>query len=200
MQLIAYYEKKKETLLGFFPTNADPSLLERVQTYWNQPVAKAILKILSRDETSTAPEIKQEVGHSMSTLHENIAKLERDGLLTTQMVYSGNKKKVLKPEVLFVTKNSTLTSAITRFLNQGLLVDSKTGSQIVEFLHKNKDRSFTADQISARTGIQVDEVETLLDNWDSIITRSFSEAFKQKPFVKRITYQSIKGKNIDLKM
>lgn len=200
MQLIAYYEKRKEVLLDFFPTNADPILIEKVQSYWNQPVARAILKILSREEETTAPELKAEIGHSMSTLHENITKLERDGIISTEMVYSGNKKKIIKPEILFVTKNSRLTSAITRFLNQGLLVDSKTGQKIIDFLDKNKDRTFTAEQISARTGIQVDEVETLLDNWDSLITRSFSEAFKAKPFVKRVTYQSNKGKNIDLRM
>lgn len=199
MQYIAYYEKNKETLIDFFPTNIKEEMKERIKKYWDQPVAREILKFLSKEEVTTAPEIKNEIGHSMSTLHENITKLEADGIISTEMTYNQNKKKIIKPNVMFVNKNSKLTGAITKFLNQGLLVDTKTSKKIIKFLDENKEKAFTAEQISVKTGIQVDEIETLLNNWDSIVTRAFSEALRHKPFVKRVTFQSSKGKNIDLR-
>lgn len=193
MQYIVYYEKRRETILDFFPSTIKDEYKEVIKRYWDQPVAREILKFISKVEETTAPEIKKEIGHSMSTLHENIAKLERDELITTEMVYTQNKKKIIKGNIMFVNKNSRVTEAITRFLNQGLLVDTKTGKKIVRFLDRNADKSFTAEQISAKTGIQVDEVQTLLENWDNIITRAFSDALSEKPFVKKITYQSLKG-------
>ncbi|MGM5483856.1 MAG: winged helix-turn-helix domain-containing protein [Nanobdellota archaeon] len=196
MQYIAYYEKRKEVLLDFFPKDIDTVTKKKIQNLWNQPVAREIMKTLSVKEQATAPEIQKEVGHSMSTLHENITKLENNGLIKTEMVYTKNKRKIIVPEIMFVNRNSRLTEAITKFLNQGLMVDSRTGRKVIKFLDNNKDRAFTVEQISVKTGIQVDEVETLLENWNSLITRAFSEVFKEKPFVKRVTYQSIKGKNV----
>jgi len=200
MQYIVYYEKNKENIIDFFPTNISAELKEAIKECWKQPVTRDILKYLSRVEETTAPEIKEAIGHSMSTLHDNIQKLERYDLIRTEMVYKGNKKKIIVTNVLFVNKNSRINEAITRFLNQGLLVDTKTSRKLLDFLDNFPEECFTAEQISARTGIQVDEVETLLNNWDSIVTRAFSDALSKKPFVKRVTYQSIKGKNINLRL
>ncbi len=200
MEYIVYFEKKKENILDFFPANISESFKEIIFTSWNQPVCRAILKYLSKVEETTAPEIKDAIGHSMSTLHENIMKLERDGLIETEMSYVQNKKKIIRSKVLFVTKNSRVTEAITRFLNQGLLVDTKTSNKLIKFLDANSDKPFTCEQISAKTGIQVDEVQTLLDNWDTLITRAFSDALKPQPFIKRVTYQSSKSEKIDLKI
>ena len=199
MQYIVYYEKSRGTILDHFPASISHETQELIKKYWGQPVCREILKFLSKQEETTAPEIQEAIGHSMSTLHENITRLEADGLIMTEMVYKQNKKKIIRPNVMFVNKNSPLTERITRFLNQGLLVDTATSRKIIKFLDKHPDKAFSAEQISVKTGIQVDEIETLLNNWDSIVTRAFSEALRKKPFVKRVTYQSSKGKNVDFR-
>lgn len=193
MQYVVYYEKKKETILGFFPTDISNDLKEIIQSAWNQPVCRAILKYLSKEDQATAPEIKDAIGHSMSTLHENIARLERDGIIKTEMTYVQNKKKIITSNVLFVTKTSKLTRAMAKFF-QGLLVDTKSSKKIVSFLDRNAGKSFTVEQIAARTGIDVDDVQIVLDNWESIITRTFEDALKPTPFVKQILYTSTKFK------
>jgi hypothetical protein len=105
------------------------------------------------------------------------------------MIYKGNKQKIIKPNVLVVSKNTKATESITRFLNQGLWVDSARSKAIVAFLQKNNQQWHTAEEISAKTGIQVDEVKTLLDNWDSVVTRAFSDVLKPTPFEKRTMYK-----------
>lgn len=191
MDYIVYYEKKKETILEFFPTDIPTDIQEVILSAWNQPVCRSILKFLSKEEESTAPLIKDAIGHSMSTLHENISRLERDGLISTEMVYVKNKKKIITSNVLFVTKNSKITGTINKFF-QGFLVDTKNGNKITKFLDRNKSKSFTIEQISARTNIPVDDVQVIMDNWESTITRTFSDAFKEKPYIKEITYRSSK--------
>jgi hypothetical protein len=85
-----------------------------------------------------------------------------------------------------------MTESITRFLNQGLWVDSDRSKKVVKFLEDNNEKWFTVEDISAKTGIQVDEVQTLLDNWDSFVTRAFSDFMKQTPFEKRQEYRARK--------
>ena len=125
----------------------------------------------------------------MSTLHENIKRLEIAGLIKATMSYKVNKQKIIETNLLAISKNTKLTETITKFLNQGLWVDTSLSDKIIEFLQDNCDTYFTTEEISAKTGIQLDEVQTLLDNWDSQITRAFSDFMKKQPFEKRVLYK-----------
>jgi transposase len=189
MNIIVYYDPKSMTILDFLPTNVEEEVKDSIRQLWNQDIPRKILVLLSQESEITAPIIKQRIGHSMSTLHENINKLEQAGLIHTEMIYKGNKQKIIKADVLCVSKNAPLTARITRFLNQGLWVDTSRSKKIVQFLKKNPNDWFSTEDISAKTGIQVDEVETLLKNWDSQITRSFSDFLKQTPFEKKVIYR-----------
>jgi len=190
MEYCAYYDKNTLKILDFWPSNLSNEIKEQILLFWNQEIPRKILMLLSEEDDVTTPQIKAKVGHSMSTLHENIQKLEKSGLITTKMVYIGNKKKTLQPNVLFVTKNPKTTEKLKTFLNKGFWVDSKKSNQIVEFLAANKERAFTIEEISAKTKIPVDEVRTLLDNWDSQITRAFSDFMRATPFEKKTVYKA----------
>jgi DNA-binding Lrp family transcriptional regulator len=189
---IIYYDKKNQTILELFPQNIPAQIKDTIQQIWSQPICREILKVLSEHDQTTAPTIQEAIGHSMSTLHENIKRLEQAKLITTEMVYTQNKQKILKTNVLCVSKNTKLSQTITQFLNQGLWVDTQRSKVIVEFLSKNNEQWFTPEEISARTGIQVDEVQTLLDNWESQVTRSFSQFLRATPFEKQSLYRGKK--------
>lgn len=193
-EFCVYFDKRTYAILDYLPKDLDENLKKNISLLWNQEIPRKILQLLcAEDEGITSPGIKQKVGHSMSTLHENIKKLELANLIKTEMIYEGNKQKVIKPRILFVSQNTTLTRSITSFLNKGLWVDSKTSTKIIDFLKKNPDRYYTAEEISVKTSIQVDEVKTLLDNWDSMITRAFSQFLKEKPFEKKVLYRGNKS-------
>lgn len=191
-KIIVYYDPKSMTLLDFFPTNLPEELKSTVRQFWHQEIPQKILILLSQEDNITAPIIKQKIGHSMSTLHENIQKLEQADIISTEMIYKGNKQKVISSRLMCVSKNAPLTERITRFLNQGLWVDNERSKKIVKFLDKHPSRYFSIEEISAKTGIQVDEVDTLLKNWDSQITRSFSDFLRRTPFEKKVLYKSSK--------
>lgn len=193
-QYIIYYDKKSENIIDFFPNNLPETVRQTITEVWMQPICREILKLLSQQDQLTAPAIKEKIGHSMSTLHENINKLESLGLINAVMSYKVNKQKIIETNLLAISKNTKLTETITKFLNQGLWVDSARSDKIVDFLQKNPDVAYTVDEISAKTGIQVDEVQTLLDNWDSQVTRSFSDFLKKRPFEKRVLYKGISSK------
>jgi hypothetical protein len=194
MKIFVYYDKRSEAILDFFPSDIPEDKKHAIRQMWNQDIARRILLFLSNKDDITAPLIKQQIGHSMSTLHENIKKLEMSGLIETKMVYKGNKQKIIKTNILCVSKNTALTEKITRFLNQGLWVDTDRSKKIIKFLDKNPEKFFSVEEISAKTGIQVDEVDTLLRNWDNQITRAFSDFLKKSPFKKKTLYKSRKGK------
>jgi hypothetical protein len=196
-EVCVYFDKKSGAILDFLPKNIDDELKNNILLYWNQEIPRKILMLLCKDDEMgiTSPKIKDEIGHSMSTLHENIKKLESVGLIRTEMIYEGNKQKIIKPVVLFVSQNTAVTKGITAFLNKGLWVDSKRTRTIIDFLSKNPDKYFTPEEISAKTGIQVDEVSILLDNWDSTVTRAFSQFMKPKPFEKKVLYKGITSKS-----
>lgn len=194
-EFCVYFDKKTYALVDFFPKEIDEELKNNITLYWNQEIPRKILQMLCTEEDGlTSPRIKDTIGHSMSTLHENIKKLEQSGLVKTEMIYEGNKQKVIKPRILFVSQNTQLTKGITAFLNKGLWVDSKRSKTIIDFLNKNSDKYFTPEEISVKTQIQVDEVRTLLDNWDSMATRAFSQFMKPIPFEKKILYKGLKKK------
>jgi len=193
-ELCVYFDKRTYAILDYLPKEINESMKKNISLNWNQEIPRKILQLLCvEDKGITSPGIKQKIGHSMSTLHENIKKLEMADLIKTEMIYEGNKQKVIKPKILFVSQNTPLTRSITSFLNKGLWVDSRSSNKIINFLSKNPDRYFTAEEISVKTNIQVDEVTTLLDNWDSMITRAFSQFLKKKPFEKKVLYKGIKN-------
>jgi len=188
-QYIIYYDKKTESIIDFFPNNLPESIRQSITEIWMQPICREILKLLSQNDKITAPVIQESIGHSMSTLHENIKRLETAGLIKATMSYKVNKQKIIETNLLAISKNTKLTETITKFLNQGLWVDTSRSDKIIDFLQKNSDTYYTIEEISAKTGIQLDEVQTLLDNWDSQITRAFSDFMKKQPFEKRVLYK-----------
>lgn len=182
-----YYDNHTDAIIDFFPTEIPAELKNTITTFWTQDIPQKILKALSISEM-TMQELKGKIGHSNSTLHENILKLEEAGLINTQIIYEGNKIRVLSPKILFVTKNPEFKTRVQKFF-QGIWVDSEKNKQIIEYLQDNPDKFFSADQIAAKTGIPVDEVEIVLGNWDSQVTRSLSDFLKSKPFEKKVLYR-----------
>ena len=135
-------------------------------------------------------ELRKKIGHSNSTLHENVKKLEDQELIHTQLIYEGNKIRVLKPAFLFVTQNPKSKAQIKKFF-QGIWVDSETNKKVVDFLQKNKEEYFTAEEIAAKTRLPVDDVQLALSNWESTVTRALSDVTKQKPFEKKTLYKGL---------
>jgi DNA-binding transcriptional ArsR family regulator len=187
LEYCVYYDGQNGSILDFFPQDIPPDLKNRIITMWSQDIPRKILKELSVKEL-TMQELKGLIGHSNSTLHENIKKLEDAGLVYTRIIYEGNKIRVLEPRILFVTKNPEHKTRVQRFF-QGMWVDSSKNKAIVDYLQDNPDKFFTADQIAAKTGIPVDEVELILSNWDSQFSRGLSDFLKQRPFEKKVLYR-----------
>ena len=194
MDYCAYYDIKNLQIVDFWPNNIDVSIKNRIRHIWNQEIPRKILQVLSSEDDVTVPKIKEKIGHSMSTLHENIKKLEDAKLIETNMIYIKNKQKIIKPKILFVTKNPKLKKKLTTFLNKGLWVDSRKTHRIIDLLNSKSDKFFTVEEISIKTKIPVDEVMVLLDNWESQITRAFSDFLKDKPFEKRVLYRAKRKK------
>lgn len=194
MEYCVYYDKKTMQLLDFLPKNINGGHKAKIIELWSQEIPRKILMLLSTEQNVTAPKIKSMIGHSVSTLHENIKRLEEAGIIETEMIYVGNKQKIIKPKVIFVTKNPAFKSVVKNFLAKGFWVDSKKSKKIIEFLQSHDSKSYTAEEISAKTGVPVDEIHTLLSNWDSQITRAFSDFLKEKPFEKVVLYKGINYK------
>ena len=190
-QYCVYYDKNTEEIQDFFPAHIDADLRNTVINAWEQEIPRKILRTLTEGEL-TMQELRKKIGHSNSTLHENVKRLEEAGLIKTKLIYEGNKIRVLEPEFLFVTKNPSAKAQIKKFF-QGLWVDSEANSKIIEFLNSNPDDYYTAEEIAAKTKIPVDDVELTLSNWDSKVTRALSDFNKQKPFEKKTLYKG-KGK------
>lgn len=188
MKYCVQYDVEKGNIIGFLPTDIEDSIKNKILEVWNQEITKEILKILSEKGELTAPKIREEIGHSASTLHENIKKLEDLKLIETQMIYKGNKQKIISPKILCVTKNPRSKERFQKFF-QGLFTDSDKSKKIIEFLKKNPKNYFTIEEISAKTKIPADEIEIHLNNWESHITRSFSDFLKKKPFEKKVEYR-----------
>jgi DNA-binding Lrp family transcriptional regulator len=187
LQYCVYYDSRTEDIIDFFPTDASADFRAKVITAWSQEIPRKILKELS-GQNLTMQELKSRIGHSNSTLHENIKKLEELGLIHTQIIYEGNKIRVLGARILFVTKNPEYKAKVQKFF-QGMWVNSEHNKRVIDFLQDNPDKFFTADQVAAKTNIPVDEVEIILSNWDSQVTRSLSDFLKSKPFEKKVLYR-----------
>jgi DNA-binding Lrp family transcriptional regulator len=194
MECCAYYDKKTMQILDILPKNISNAYRAKILDLWSQEIPRKILMFLSTEQEVTAPKIKSAIGHSVSTLHENIKRLEDAGIIGTEMIYVGNKQKIIKPNVIFVTKNPAFRAVVKSFLAKGFWVDSKKSNKIIEFLQENDDRAFTAEEISSKTKVPVDEIHSLLANWDSQITRAFSDFLKERPFEKLTMYKGFKPK------
>ena len=188
-QYCVYYDKETEEIQDFFPAHIGADLRNTVINHWDQEIPRKILRALSEGE-KTMQELRKEIGHSNSTLHENVKKLEELDLIQTKLIYEGNKIRILEPKFLFVTKNPSSKAQIKRFF-QGLWVDSEANKKVIEFLNKNKGKYWTAEEIAAKTGIPVDDVELTLSNWDSKVTRALSDFNKQRPFEKKTLYRGL---------
>ena len=182
-----YYDNQTDAIIDFFPTDMASEIRSSIVNAWNQDIPRKILKELST-HAMTMQELKTKIGHSNSTLHENIKKLEEANLIHTEIIYEGNKIRVLSPKILFVTKNPEFKTRIQKFF-QGMWVNSDKNKKVIDFLQDNPDKFFSADQIAAKTNIPVDEVELILSNWDSQVTRAMSDFLKSKPFEKKVLYR-----------
>ena len=85
-EICVYYDYKNDNIIDFFPSNIDPETKTQVRGLWSQDIPRKILKLLSTEQEVTAPKIKDKIGHSMSTLHENIKKIEDAHLIQTKMI------------------------------------------------------------------------------------------------------------------
>lgn len=194
MNICIYYNKRTEQIIEILPKQLSGEVKRDIETLWTQEIPRKILKTLSSEETYNASSLKRHIGHSVSTVHENLRRLEEAGLITTRVVYEGNKQRIVEPRVLCVTKNPPSKVLLQRFF-QGMWTSSKKTRRIVEVLESNPDHYFSIEEMSTKTGIPVDEVELLLNNWDSQLTRGLSEFLKEPPFEKKVLYRARK-KNI----
>lgn len=190
LQYCVYYDKSTDEIVDFFPETIDPDLRNTVIAVWEQEIPRKILKTISEGDL-TMQELRKKIGHSNSTLHENVKKLEEQGLIQTKIIYEGNKIRRLTPRLLFVTKNPKFRSSVQRFF-QGLWVDSEANQKVIGFLQENAQDFFTPEEISAKTGLTVDEVNLVLSNWDSQVTRALSDFLKKKPFEKKTLYRGLR--------
>jgi len=189
MQYCVYYNNKTDAIIDIIPESIDPGFRAAIERAWNQEITRKMLIELSRLEETTAARLKDAIGHSSSTLHENIRRLEELGLIESEMVYKGNKQKMLKARIITVSKNPEHKRRFKKYF-QGIWIESDKSKEVIGFLKKNKGTFFTAEEISAQTGIPVDDVELQLSNWDSFTSRALSEFLKERPFEKKTLYRS----------
>lgn len=188
--ICVYYDEKKEFIIDISPREIDPELKSLVEQAWNQTILRKILILISQG-TNRLPDIQEEIGHSASTLHGAVQKLASMHLISYEMIYRGNKQKILSSKVVCVTKNQKSKTALQKFF-QGLWIDSKKTNQIIKHIQKKPDKWWTPEELSLQTKIPVDEILLLLSNFDSQTTRSLSQFMKEPPFEKKISYRAKK--------
>ncbi len=185
-----YYEKGSEKILDYFPKSSlSTTMITNISVAWENPIYRKILKFLSSNNPARISDMKQKMNHSLSTLHDAVDKLEDMRLVKTKLSYEGKKQRFVYPRVLFVTQNAHLKRIFKSIINQGIWVDVDKTRKIIDFLKQNPKKFFSVEEISAKTEIPVDEVKVLLENYDSLITRAMSEAFKDVPFEKVTLYR-----------
>lgn len=189
--LCVYFEKDTKKILDFFPAHFSGEIKSNLLSVWNQTIPRQILITLSDIEECTMQELKKTIGHSNSTLHENVKKLEDLDLIKSVIIYKGNKIRVLQSKILFVTKNPRFKRGFKR-LFQGIWVNSGVSKQVIEFLAKNPEKYYSVEDLSAALKIPVDDIELELSNWDSSVTRAFADVFRERPFEKKVLYRGKK--------
>lgn len=189
MNICVYYEGQNKSIIDIIPHDLEEKQKANIAKFWQQPIMQKILIALSEGKTMTLSMLAEELGHSPSTIHDAIKRLEEAELISTEISYKKKKQRIIRSHVLFVTKSPKFKEALAKFF-QGLWVDSQDTNAIITFLKENSNNRYSAEEISAALHIPVDRVELALSNWDSIITRGLSQINKEVPFTKRITYQS----------
>ena len=190
-EICIYYHSRSMQLIEILPKQLSAAKKSAIENIWTAEIPRKILIALSAEGMMNASALAKHIGHSMSTTHENLKKLENEGLIQTKIIYEKNKQRMITPTVLCVTKNSRTKEALQRFF-QGLWVNSRKTQQIIDALNSKPDTFMTAEEISTKTGIPVDEVEILLNNWDSQLTRGVSGFLKEAPFEKKVLYKGKK--------
>jgi hypothetical protein len=188
MEYCVFYDKNSMEIQEFFPNDLDIEIKTKIINSWSQQILREILIYISENESITAPEIKEKIGHSMSTLHDSIKKLELLNLIESEMTYVDNKKKIIKPKILFVTKNPKYKTSLKKFF-QGLWVDSTNSKRIIDLLKSEQSKYFSPIEIANKTKIPIDDVELVLNSWESITTRGISDFLKEIPFEKKVVYK-----------
>ncbi|MFP4424115.1 MAG: winged helix-turn-helix transcriptional regulator [Candidatus Woesearchaeota archaeon] len=191
MEICVYYHQRTKKIIEILPTTIPSETKYQIEKSWTQDIPRKILISLSGKDNHNATSLKKEIGHSSSTIHENLKRLEESGLIETKVIYEGNKQRIIKSNVLCITRNSPQKSRLQRFF-QGLWVDSKKTKKIIDFLNNNPTKYFTTHEIALKTNIPIDEVELLLNNWDSQVTRGLSDFLKECPFEKKVLYKGKK--------
>lgn len=186
--ICVYYDEKKEFIIDINPRELDPETKSVVEQVWNQDILRKILILISQG-TNRLPDIQEKIGHSASTLHGAVQKLVHANLISYEMIYRGNKQKILSSKVICVTKNQKSKSALQKFF-QGLWIDSKKTNRIIKQMQKDPKKWWTPEELSLQTKIPVDEIMLLLSNFDSQTTRSLSQLLKEPPFEKKIEYRA----------
>jgi DNA-binding transcriptional regulator GbsR (MarR family) len=185
---VIYYDKKTSQIIDYFPKSLEQGIITNIYEMWGQEIPQKIIKIVSQKYPITATEIKSELGHSSSTIFDNLKKLEQCNLIKTEISYIGNKKRVIYPKVFFVTKNNHFKQFMKKFF-QGMWVDSDNFKKIMKFLQKNPNKFYTSEEISAKTNIPVDSVEITMQDYDSKIMQIFSTNKTHIPFEKKTVYK-----------
>ena len=188
MNACVYYENRTNQILDILPKETDNKLKSKIYEVWGNEINKKVLITLSMFDELSISELKRLVGHSISTIHDSVSKLESDGLIESEITYVNNKKKMLRPKIIFITKNPRFKIAFQKFF-QGIWIDSKKTNKIIEFLGKYNKKYFTTEEISSKLKIPVDEVEILMSNWESPATRTLSNFLKERPFEKKVLYK-----------
>lgn len=188
-KICVYYNKKSEEIESFLPNTISEEKKVDIANAWDNNINRKILKELSLNEELNLSELKKKVGHSISTISDSVKKLANKKILKTKITYEGKKQKMITSDILFVTKNPKLSEVFKKVLSQGIWIDTNKTKKIIKFLEENKKNYFSVEEISAKTEIPVDEVKSLLNNWDSQITRSISTFLKEPPFEKKEIYR-----------
>jgi hypothetical protein len=192
MHICVYYDEKKKFILDISPSELDPEIKSKVEETWNQPILREILILIS-EGTNRLPNIQKAIGHSSSTLHTAVERLKSLGLISCDMIYQGNKQKILSSNIICVTKNAKSKIALQKFF-QGLWIDSSKTQKIIEVM-SSSDHWWSAEELSAKTKIPVDEISLLLSNFDSLTTKALSQFMKKPPFEKKVMYRAVKDDN-----
>ncbi|MBW2982673.1 hypothetical protein KY327_00040 [Candidatus Woesearchaeota archaeon] len=188
MDICVYYDERRKVIIDVSPRELDPEVKSRLEDVWRQPILRDILILLS-EGVNRLPDIKYHIGHSPSTLHGAVQKLEGAGFLKTEMSYEGNKQKLLSSNVLCVTRNPRSKESLQRFF-QGLWIDSAKTRKVIDAMSSDPDRWWTPEELSVKTKIPVDEISMLLSNFDSQMTRALSQFLKKPPFEKKVVYRA----------
>lgn len=187
MDICVYYDEKSGHIIDITPIEIDPATRSRLEELWNHPISRKILIEISAG-VPRLPDIQKKIGHSASTLHEALQKLVHADLVRVEMSYEGNKHKILKSNVLCVTKSTSNKLALQKFF-QGLWVDSEKTKRIIDTMEKKPHHWWTPEELSAMTKIPIEHITLLLSNFDSQTTRALSQFLKEPPFEKKVSYR-----------